>query len=229
MANRNSIARQEARTALSGAWLKAALMAFVFFLIALLFETPVQLPTVLKLHVPLTTRAYLGGGSFLLMIFVYLPLCFGLMVTALDIFRGNKECPTGQMLRNGFQWNYFRGLGVMFLQGLYIILWSLLLLIPGIIKSYAYRMSCFIARDYPNIPIDDCIHLSRKLMKGHKGELFLMDLGFALLGLLSILTACIALFWLVPYMYCSYAAFYERLRQEQGDPIFEDLKNFNVK
>ena len=118
----------------------------------------------------------------------------------------------------------------LLLPGIYVFLWSLLLLIPGIIKSMAYSLSYFIVRDNPDIAVDDCIYLSRKLMKGHKWEMFLLQLGFALLSVLvGGITLGIGLLWMIPYLYCAYARFYERLKEEewQDASAYEMLQRYH--
>ena len=94
---------------------------------------------------------------------------------------------------------------------LYTFLWSLLLIIPGIIASYSYSMTYYIIKDNPNINSNEAIAKSKNIMKGHKMELFCLDLSFIGWMFLSILTLGIGLFWLIPYMQTTRARFYEEL------------------
>lgn len=98
-----------------------------------------------------------------------------------------------------------------FLRNLYIILWSMLFIIPGFIKNYSYAMTPFILSDHPEMTANEAITASRKLMDGHKGELFVLGLSFFGWNLLCILTLGIASLWVTPYINAAYAAFYRRL------------------
>lgn len=110
----------------------------------------------------------------------------------------------------------FDRFGVGFLQallrGLYLFFWSLLFVIPGVIKTYSYAMTPFILADHPEMTANEAITASRRLMDGHKWELFC--LGFSFIGwhLLSILTLGILELWIVPYQNAAYAAFYRSIR-----------------
>lgn len=107
------------------------------------------------------------------------------------------------------------GFCLAFLQNLYVLLWSLLFIIPGIIKGYSYGMAPFIMAENPNLTASEAINASKELMEGHKAELFFLDLSFIGWTLLSILTLGIGDFWLNPYMNAAYAAFYRNLTRPQ--------------
>ena len=107
-------------------------------------------------------------------------------------------------------------IGLGLLQMLFIFLWSLLLIIPGIIKSYAYSMSYFIQLDNPDMGPKDSITASRKMMKGHKWQLFVMDLSFIGWYIVGILCLGVGVLWVHPYYELSKALFYEELKAEQS-------------
>ena len=98
-----------------------------------------------------------------------------------------------------------------FLRSLYTVLWSLLFVIPGIVKSYAYAMTPFIMAENPDMSANDAIKASIRLMEGHKGELFTLDLTFIGWDLLAALTCNIGYLFLNPYKNAAYAAFYKDL------------------
>ena len=98
-----------------------------------------------------------------------------------------------------------------FLRNLYIILWSLLFVIPGIIKSLSYAMTPFIMADHPEMTAKEAINASKEMMDGHKGELFVLGLTFIGWNLLAGLTLGIGALWVNPYMNAAYAAFYREL------------------
>lgn len=225
---RNSTARREARMSLKGKWGGVVLATLLFLLFVLVLSSPSSLNYFIKM--PLAVRLSMPLGTLLLTIFVLYPLAFGYMNSMLDLTRGVETGTVKNMFSIGFKGNYWRGIGVVLLVGIYVILWSLLLFIPGIIKGMAYSLSYFIVRDNPEIAVDDCIYLSRKLMKGHKWEMFLLQLGFALLSVLvGGITLGIGLLWMIPYLYCSYAGFYERLKEEQwqGASAYDMLQKYH--
>lgn len=98
-----------------------------------------------------------------------------------------------------------------FLRGLYITLWSLLFIIPGIIKSFSYAMTPFIMAENPDMTAKEAIEASKQMMDGHKGELFMLDLTFIGWELLAALTLNIGYIFLNPYKNAAYTAFYKNL------------------
>lgn len=103
---------------------------------------------------------------------------------------------------------------VTFLVSFYTFLWSLLLIVPGIIKSFSYSMTPFILMNHPEYTVHEALDISREMMKGHKWELFLLYLSFFGWLLLTIITFGIASFWVVPYISTSIAHFYLRLSEK---------------
>lgn len=107
------------------------------------------------------------------------------------------------------KFDYFgAGFCQAFLRGLYVFLWSLLFIIPGIVAGYSYAMTPFIMSEHPDMPASEAIRASKELMYGHKGELFWLDLTFIGWSLLSALTLNLGNLWLNPYRNAAYAAFY---------------------
>ena len=146
----------------------------------------------------------------LVYIFVGFPIMWGFIVLFLDHFRGG-ELELGKMF-NGFK-DYGRILGTMFLMNVYIFLWSLLLIIPGLIKGYSYAMTPYLLKDEPELSFNAAIEKSMEMMTGNKMKLFLLDLSFIGWMLLCILTLGIGFLWLIPYMQESRVAFYEDLKK----------------
>ena len=97
------------------------------------------------------------------------------------------------------------------LRGLYTFLWSLLFIIPGIIKSLSYSMTPFIMAEHPELTPSEAISYSQELMDGHKGDLFFLDLTFIGWDLLNALTLGIGGLFLNPYKNAAHAAFYRDL------------------
>lgn len=96
----------------------------------------------------------------------------------------------------------------------FIWLWSMLFIIPGIIAAYRYRMALYLLLDHPEMSVMQCIRESKQMMKGHKGELFVMDLsflGWAILETIPVIGYAVQV-WTTPYISMSYALYYETLR-----------------
>ena len=103
------------------------------------------------------------------------------------------------------------GFCLKFLENLFVVLWSLLLIFPGIVKSYAYAMAPFIMAENPEMTARQALRASEELMDGHKADLFFLELSFIGWGILNIFTLGIGSFWLNPYMNAARAAFYRNL------------------
>lgn len=101
------------------------------------------------------------------------------------------------------------------LEGLVIGLLSLLLFFPGFIASYSYRQALYLVLDHPEMSVIQCMKTSRKMMRGHKGELFVMDLSFLGWRFLCAFLPPISI-WVSPYTQTSYVLFYEGLQQPAG-------------
>ena len=133
-------------------------------------------------------------------------LGFGLSRLFLSCIRGG-EFGLGDLFA-GFQINFTNNILTGLLSSLYIFLWSLLFLIPGIIKSYAYAMVFYVLNDNPELSPSEALQESERIMNGHKLEWFLIQLSFIGWILLSVITFGIASLWLTPYMEATKAAFY---------------------
>lgn len=108
---------------------------------------------------------------------------------------------------------YLPIVGTMLLKGIYNFLWYLLLIIPGIVKSYAYSMVPYILADNPNIGTQRAIELSNKMTYGHKFDMFVLDLSFLGWYLLGMLALFIGVFFVKPYEYATKAELYLALKE----------------
>lgn len=101
-----------------------------------------------------------------------------------------------------------------FLVGLFTFLWSLLLIVPGIIKACAYSQAMYILAENPGISPMEAINRSKEMMQGHKMEYFLLVLSFFGWTLLAPFTLGILYIWLLPYMQATMANYYRSLKGE---------------
>ncbi len=105
-----------------------------------------------------------------------------------------------------------------FFTGLFISLWSILFVIPGIIKCYSYAMTSYVIADDPDTGALDAISESRAMMDGHKLDLFVLELSFIPWILFGIVTFGIGFIYVVPYMTTAKANFYNEIKPR---PIYK--------
>ena len=158
------------------------------------------------------SAAFITIGS-LVALLVAENLQYGFSVGMLRFSRG-RENTVREMFNAGFKEDYGRVLGIMLLMLVYVLLWCLLLIIPGIIKAYAYIMAPYIAEDNPELGPSECLKRSQALMDGHKMDLFLLDLSYIGWILLGIITLGIGLLWVMPWIEMAHVKFYEQLKNE---------------
>ena len=122
------------------------------------------------------------------------------------------DTSVSDMFRRSFN-DYGRNLGGMLWMYLFIFLWSLLFVIPGIVKSYAYFAAPYILSEFPGVKPTDAIKLSMRMTDGYKAELFVLDLSFLGWHLLSGLTlGLLGILYVNPYHDASRAGYYEVLK-----------------
>ena len=127
-----------------------------------------------------------------------------------------REAPIsiGDAISASFDEGFLRKIGGMLWMQLKVFLWSLLFLIPGIVKSLSYALTPYILNEYPGVPAMDASKVSEKMMRGHRGDYFIMELSFLGWSLLSVLTAGILhVVYVGPYMELTKAGIYEELKQ----------------
>ena len=113
----------------------------------------------------------------------------------------------------GFTPDYWRNVKTLFLRDLFRFLWGLLLIVPGIIKRYSYRMAPYILADRPELSGTEVLTLSRQMMNGHKWKTFVLDLSFLGWNILSALTfGLLGIFYVNPYRQCTNAELYRELK-----------------
>lgn len=190
----NKELRAQALASLKGNWGPAVLLTLIFLAIS-------------------GVSSFVPGLSLIVSFLVGLPLTVGIYEAFRRLVLGEKV----QLIEYSFNLsfnNWKHNVLVMLLMTIYTMLWSLLLIVPGIIKSLSYALTPYIVAEQPELSANESIELSMKMMDGHKMDLFLIWLGFLGLVVLSIFTFCIGYLWLVPYFYAKLAAFYEDVKAE---------------
>lgn len=203
MTSSAKLLRDRGASDLDGRWGEAALLTFVYFVILSIFGA--TLSAGVELFVP-----YAGSALSLLV----MPMAWGYSVAFLDNHRKESSDPFHVgCLFDGYR-DFVRIFLTYLLEVIYIILWMLLLIIPGIVKALSYSMTTFILRDYKDLRYDSAIELSMAMMQGHKWDLFWLYLTFIGWGILCLFTLGIGYFWLQPYMTSTLANFYEEVKAE---------------
>lgn len=183
--------KNEALASLKGKWASAALYTLVYLLI-------------------IGSLSYIDNGGNLVNLIITAPLTYGVKLLFYDSLKYQKE-PDFEKMFEGFH-DFLRVWCTGLLIAVYTFLWSLLLVIPGIMKSYSYAMTYYIMMDDPEMKYDAAIEKSMQMMDGQKMRLFLLDFSFIGWVFLSVLTCGIGFFFLTPYIQTTHAAFYEDLK-----------------
>jgi uncharacterized membrane protein len=184
------------REALRGKWGTAILTFFIYTLLTTTSGT-------LRSH-----GSFLTISSMLTLI-IGGPLALGAAIFSLSISRGKE--PRLEQLFLGFN-NFATAFVTYLLLLLYVFLWTLLLIVPGIIAALGYSMTFYILADDPMIKPQDALKKSKSMMDGYKTKLFYLCLRFFLLALLCILTLGIGFFWLIPFIHVTMAKFYDDIK-----------------
>ena len=200
----NSQIRSLASESINGSWGKSA---WIFFLVSLISGLCSAVGGDMKN--PLMSILYL-----LAMIFIYTPIAFGFRMTMLALARDGKRPEVSGMgsALNGQY--YLKCIGLYLLINIFTLLWSLLLIIPGIIKGISYSMAPYILAENPEIGCLEAINRSQKMMCGYKWQYFFMSLGCIGWFILSIFTLFIGAFWIGPYYEVAYSHFYLEVKKE---------------
>lgn len=165
----------------------------------------------------------IGIIGILLTIFVFNPLKVGVQKFFIENHYSNSGLSS---LLWAFKTNYSNTVKTMFLMQVYLFLWSLLFAIPGIIKSYSYRLVPYILADNPDMNSDDAITLSREMMNGQKFDVFVLDLSFFLWWILSSITFnIVGILYVFPYIYATDAELYLAIKNGSVDDITNSFNN----
>jgi uncharacterized membrane protein len=185
-----------ARESLRGKWGIAILTFFIYTLLTT------------------ATGSMRPHGSFLtvssvITLLIAGPLALGAAIFSLTISRGKE--PLLEQIFQGFN-NFSTAFITYLLVLVYVLLWTLLLIVPGIIAALGYSMTFYILADDPGIKPQDALKKSKSMMDGYKLKLFYLCLRFFLLALLCILTLGIGFLWLIPFIHVTMAKFYDDIR-----------------
>lgn len=229
-----SVLKQRAKDSIKASKPSAALVYFVYAVVVALLEylagvlsgTQQILQQVIMQYgmagsVTYQTATVSPFGSVLALAIEVMLIILGVGLTSY-MLRVSRMVQAGFVnLLDGFNF-FLRALWLSVLIGLFTFLWSLLLVVPGIIASYRYSQAYYILLDNPDMSAMDCIRASKGLMRGHKWEKFVLDLSFILWDVLCVIP--IAILWVKPYYEVTCANYYNELigsSYEQAPPVYE--------
>ena len=225
------IFRERARSALAGTWgvsigiaalaaLLGGLIVGSSFLPSISYTYPIEFPLLERISAELKEGIKLGSFT--------LSIKSGVFGLAAFLLGGTLELGYARFLLKqhdgkNTEFNdlfsqfhrYGTGFAQHFLRGLYVALWGILLVIPGIMKSYSYAMTPFILADHPDLTATQAIEWSEELMEGHKMDLFILDLTFIGWDILAGMLWNLGHLVLNPYRNAAHAAFYRQLLEER--------------
>ena len=158
------------------------------------------------------------GGSLIATIIITPAMTLSLVRVYLMVIKGQQ--PEAKDAFCGFD-DFFSAFKVNLLTGIFTFLWSLLFVIPGIIKSISYSMAMYVLAENKGKNAMECINESKAMTEGHKMDLFLLGLSFMGWILLTIVTCGIAYIWVGPYMSTTFANAYRSLKP--AAPVVEEL------
>lgn len=220
----NQELKNSALAALKGNWAPAVLGAIFFTFATCLITSPGYCANMAAFDMPFFNSInpkllkLFSNSSFLLNFFLLYPLSLGYSVAHKELLQNGDAAITRNTVRLAFS-DYVRNAVSILLVYLYTLLWTLLFIVPGIIKGLAYSLTPFIVKDNPQLSPNQAINLSMKMMKGHKFDLFYLYLSFIGWILLAMLTLGIGLLWVIPYMQTSMAAFYLDVKNDYNNNI----------
>lgn len=203
--------KDQALATLRGKWGSFVGITFIYFLLAGIASGFTSYGSILQ-ATNLSTLYIVCTCSGVLMTLLMIPLGMGFSVAHLHASRQDLPADPSDLFY-GYK-NFWHVLGSFILVYLAVLAGFILLIIPGIILSFAYAMVPFILRDHPELSVSETLWTSRMMMKGHKWELFVLELSFIGWALLCVLTLFIGYLWLVPYMQMTITKFYEKIRAE---------------
>jgi hypothetical protein len=184
-----------------------------------------------------------GVGLAIILIIIFVAALIGLVTIAFNVFvlapfevgvqQYFKRAAQDEVNMNYLVYSFDRGKYLAIVKGMFWssllnFLWFLLLIIPGIVKSYAYSMTPFILADNPVIGMKRAVELSNQMTRGQKWKMFVLDLSFIGWFLLGVLALGIGVLFVLPYYNSTKAELYLVLRQKALNDGLSSSKELNL-
>lgn len=155
--------------------------------------------------------AVVGSSAALVGLILSGPVFVSQAAYLLDLWRTKNKGDKFDILANGFKTNLSNNIVAFILRTVFVFLWSLLFVIPGIIKALAYSQTFYLLADNPELSATEALDKSRALMRGHKLRLFWLNLSFIGWYLLGALALGIGTLFVIPYHQMTLANFHLEL------------------
>lgn len=207
--------KNKAVASLSGLWGKAAVATLIYCGVQFLVSSIIGLVFPQSQDDPFSLNLYLCTFFTLVTTIALYPLTYGFLAMFLTMVR--EKTLDYNILFEGFKDDYKRITGTILLQKVYTFLWTLLFIIPGIVKYYEYCMASYVMKDYYGMRFEEAIEESMRLTKGHKWHLFKIHLSLIGWFILSLLSCGIGFIFLIPYVEAINAQFYIDIKQDFAD------------
>lgn len=194
-------------------------------------ETVDKLTDVIAEYLPIILAVLL----FAIAVGIAIAIAWSLLASTVNVgyCRFNLALIDGKPVSFGILFSYFshcwKAFVTNFLMGLYVFLWTLLFIIPGIIAAYSYGLAPYIIAENPEISATEALRRSKELMRGNKWRFFCLEMSFIGWWLATALTLGIGLLWLIPYCNAAYADFYREVSgtrpvvEAEGEGGFAEL------
>lgn len=202
--------KRKALDALSGNWKREILMIVIYFAIVFFVEILTEESPILNVLATLAT----------------IPLGFGLTRHYLDMANGKEDTEVKDLFYYYTNNEFLALIAVEIVVGILGFLWSLLLIIPGIIKGLSYSQSIYIKMENEEIGVMDAISLSKEMMDGYKKELFFLGLSFIGWVILGVITI-IGIVPVIAYISLAYAFFYVERRDDFNKEVIDQIRSCN--
>ncbi|MBR3941833.1 MAG: DUF975 family protein, partial [Clostridia bacterium] len=158
---------------------------------------------------------------------------FFMAAFSLGSLRAYMSLSKGDSISAGYAFrgfsSFWRSGWLLWLTNFFISLWSMLLFVPGIIKTYSYAMAPYVLAEHPELTARQCLRHSKHMMRGHKFELFVLELSFIPWNLLVLITLGIMGIWVGPYMEATKVNFYHSIKPDElqtEDRVTPDFSDF---
>lgn len=233
--------RARARAALAGNWQQAAIAMLLYYVFMNLIPSLIDSLLGWSYEGPYDV-AISGSPSWLYLLLVTGPFALGLVIYFMGLFR-HQETGSNRVF-DGFN-QFGKAFVLSLLIGIFIFLWALLFIVPGIIAYFRYSQAFYILHDNPNLSAMECINESKRIMTGNKAKLFTLTLSFIGWAILASLPSGIytgsfmdlneipSLFdslatfvlsagflWVGAYFYTARVAFYELLKGNISGQVY---------
>ena len=207
------VLKQTALEKLKNNWDSTLKVNAIFLALAIFIEIPLRIfgnRWLLEKGLVSTEAFLVASVAYMIYMFLSIPILYGIKSFYMNISRG-----LGGRVADIFEGykQFFSISSVILVSTFFIMLWLLLLIIPGVIKAISYTQILRVKKDNPEMKALECIDESKSLMEGHKMEYFILQLSFIGWSVLTVFTLGILGFWLLPYMETTYAEFYDKLKE----------------